>query len=75
MRDSVTFCAGWGTSLKNDDVGPAVLGDWLSVALANGSMKCKPDPEVVGRGLEALQVAVDLMEKGVSAKKLVVEIS
>lgn len=71
---SLTSYAGWGSSLKNDDVGPAVLGDWLSAALADGSMKCKPDPNVVGKGLEALQAAVELMEKGVSAEKLVVEI-
>lgn len=37
-------------------------------------MKCKPDPEVVGKGLEHVQTAIDLQAKGVSAKKLVVEL-
>lgn len=37
-------------------------------------MKCKPDPEIVGNGLEYVQEAVDLMAKGVSAKKLVVKL-
>jgi hypothetical protein len=37
-------------------------------------MKCRPHYEVVGKGLEAVQGAVDLMFKGVSAKKLIVEI-
>ena len=49
--------------------------DWLSPALAKGLMKCKPDPEVVGQGLEKIQDAIDLIGKGVSSKKLVVEIS
>ena len=37
-------------------------------------MKCKPDPEVVGEGLEYVQEALDRMAKGVSAKKLVVKL-
>lgn len=65
---------GWGDSLKNNEVGPTVWDQWLTPALANGSMKCKPDPEVVGQSLDALQAAFDLQAQGVSAKKLVVEI-
>ena len=45
----------------------------MTNALANGSFKCKPDPQVVGKGLESIQKAVDLMGQGVSATKLVVE--
>lgn len=36
-------------------------------------MKCKPDPEVVGKGLESIQKAMN-MAPGVSAKKVVVEL-
>jgi hypothetical protein len=38
-------------------------------------MKCKPDSQVVGEGLEYVQEALDLMAKGVSAKKLVVKLN
>ena len=48
---------------------------WMPAALANGSLKCKPDPKVVGQGLEKIQEACDLIGKGVSATKLVVELS
>lgn len=37
-------------------------------------MKCKPNAEIVGEGLGAIQGALDLMAAGVSAKKLVVKI-
>ncbi|KAJ6509200.1 chaperonin 10-like protein [Mycena vitilis] len=57
-----------------DVVGRAIWEDWLYGALADGSVKCRPHYEVVGRGLEGVQGALDLMGKGVSAKKLVVEI-
>ncbi len=46
----------------------------MTAALANGSLKCKPDPHVVGQGLEAIQEACDMMGKGASAQKFVVEI-
>ncbi|KAI1840996.1 hypothetical protein JX266_012777 [Neoarthrinium moseri] len=61
-------------SFIESEVGRAIWVDWLSDALADGSMKCKPNPELVGRGLEKIQDAVDLMGKGVSAKKLAVEL-
>ncbi|KAK7039691.1 chaperonin 10-like protein [Favolaschia claudopus] len=60
--------------VAKNEVGPKVWGSWLEAALADGSMKCRPRCEVVGKGLEGLQGALDLMFKGVSAKKLVVEI-
>ena len=64
----------WGTSLKDTEVGPAILRDWVPAALANGTLKCKPDAHVAGKGLEACQDAVDLIKKGASAKKFVVEV-
>lgn len=70
----LTSLPGWGDSLKHNSVGPAIWDQWLTAALADGSLKCKPIPEVVGKGLESLQTALDLQAKGVSAKKLVVEL-
>jgi NADPH:quinone reductase-like Zn-dependent oxidoreductase len=50
----------------------AAIWEWLEKALQDGKMKCMPPPEVVGHGLGDVQKAVDLIGKGVSAKKLVV---
>ena len=73
-RPVLTATTAWGDSLKYNEVGPAIWDRWLTPALANGSMRCKPEPEVVGKGLGYIQAAVDLQAKGVSAKKLVVDL-
>lgn len=65
---------GNSTAVKDDPCCAPIWTDWLSSGLADGSMKCKPDPYVVGEGLEYVQEALDLMAKGVSAKKLVVKL-
>lgn len=65
---------GWGDGLEHNEVGPAIWDQWLTPALANGTMRCKLGPEVVGKGLEHVQAALDLQAKGVSAKELVVEL-
>ncbi|TKA76528.1 hypothetical protein B0A55_05668 [Friedmanniomyces simplex] len=69
---TVTYC--WGTTIQHDDVGPAVWGEWVTSALASGALKGKPNAEVVGQGLGAIQEACERIVKGVSAKKLVVEL-
>lgn len=65
----------FGWKPKPNTIEKDVWVDWLSPALDTGLMKCKPDPEVVGSGLESVQAAVDKMCGGVSATKLVVEFS
>lgn len=37
-------------------------------------MKCKPDPEVVGKGLGSIQAGMTEVAGGVSAKKIVIEL-
>lgn len=64
----------FGMELRPNEIGPKVWDEWLTPAMAKGLMKCKPDPEVAGRGLESVQAACDEWAAGVSAKKLVVEI-
>jgi hypothetical protein len=61
----------FSTNYKVDGIDVAIW-KWLENALAEGKIQCMPPHEVVGRGLESVQEAVDLMGKGVSAKKLVV---
>jgi NADPH:quinone reductase-like Zn-dependent oxidoreductase len=48
------------------------IWEWLSKAMEEKWIIYMPQSEVVGEGLEKVQQAVDLLAKGVSAKKLVV---
>jgi len=68
------FTTGYCSTLQHNEVGPAIWGKWLTPALASGLMKCKPDPFVIGHGLESLQAACDKLKAGVSATKVCVEI-
>ncbi|KAH7154797.1 chaperonin 10-like protein [Fusarium sp. MPI-SDFR-AT-0072] len=53
-------------------VGEWIWSNFVPKALANGSFKAKPDASVVGHGLQSIQGALDVQQKGVSAKKIVV---
>ncbi|CAF9912652.1 MAG: hypothetical protein GOMPHAMPRED_007720 [Gomphillus americanus] len=48
-----------------------VYGEVLPKALGNGTFKPKPDPLVIGNGLEYAQEGIDMCKKGVSARKVV----
>ncbi|KAK8093065.1 dehydrogenase azaJ [Apiospora kogelbergensis] len=63
-----------GTTLEGNEVSKAIYEDFLPRALASGQFVAAPQPEIVGKGLEFVQTALDTLRKGVSAKKLVVEI-
>jgi NADPH:quinone reductase-like Zn-dependent oxidoreductase len=62
----------FGSDLKNDNVGEAVFKDFLENALQSRKFVAAPDAEVVGHGLENIQVGFDTLLKGVSAKKIVI---
>ncbi|KAI0836728.1 GroES-like protein [Hypoxylon sp. FL0890] len=56
------------------DTSRVIFGEFLPVALERGGYKVAPKPEVVlTKGLEGIQEALDIVKKGVSAKKIVVE--
>lgn len=46
--------------------------DFLPQALREGRYLAKPDPVVVGEGLESVQAGMDKLKEGVSAGKIVV---
>lgn len=48
--------------------------DFMGEGLTNGKLQTKPDAFVLHRGLERLNDAVDVVRKGVSARKVVVEV-
>lgn len=51
-----------------------LLHTWMAKALENGTLQCKPDPTVIGEGLESIQLGLDVLRKGVSATKIVVRL-
>lgn len=57
---------------SNKHVAEGIWRDFVFKALETGRLQPKPDPEVVGKGLEKVQEAVDTLKRGVSAKKIVV---
>ena len=65
----------FGTTLKANEVGPAIYRDFLPAALADGRYVASPKPTVVGNGLEQIQHALDVQREGVSAAKIVVTLS
>jgi NADPH:quinone reductase-like Zn-dependent oxidoreductase len=62
----------WGSTLMDNEVGPALFRDFLPQALADGRYAAAPPAEVVGHGLASIQPALDALRTGVSARKLVV---
>lgn len=68
----VTMKQAFAPSIKDNHVGKAIFEDYLPRALNNGTFVAAPEPFIAGKGLESLQMAVDLQRKGVSARKVVV---
>ncbi|KAK9312073.1 oxidoreductase [Lipomyces starkeyi] len=63
-----------GGAVIYHETSPATFGAFLPEALAKGLYKVAPVPEVVPtKGLEGIQEALDILKKGVSAKKIVIE--
>ncbi|KAI3335754.1 GroES-like protein [Ustulina deusta] len=60
--------------IKDTSLADAIFGTFLPAALASGQYKCEPRPRVVGRGLESIQSALDIIGRpnSVSCEKLVV---
>ena len=74
VPDGVKAKMVFASTLKDNEVGPAIFGDFLPKALAEGSYQVAPEPWVIGKGLESLQEGLEAQQKGVSAKKIVVTI-
>ncbi|KAF2812633.1 zinc-binding oxidoreductase CipB [Mytilinidion resinicola] len=56
---------------------PVWMGVWLEFfeeGLKDGRLKAKPEPTIIEGGLEKIQEALDLLKKGVSATKVVVQL-
>ncbi|RDH35154.1 GroES-like protein [Aspergillus welwitschiae] len=74
LADGVESKFVFGGDLAENEVGPAIFVDFLPAALKEGSFVSAPKVEVVSEGLESVQEALNVLKKGVSAKKLVVSL-
>jgi hypothetical protein len=62
----------WGIGAPH--IGEAIWHDYIPTALESGKFQAKPDPFIIKGGLAKVQDGVDMLKKGVSAKKIVIEI-
>jgi len=62
----------FAVTILHNEVGPAVYKDFLPEAIGQGKFLAKPDPLVIGHGLEKAQAGMDKLKAGVSAGKVVV---
>lgn len=60
-------------AIEKNEIGPMIHIDYLPKAMEKGFVPV-PEPLVVGKGLETIQKAVETQKKGVSARKVVVEL-
>ncbi|KAJ4287721.1 hypothetical protein N0V90_012425 [Kalmusia sp. IMI 367209] len=63
-----------GSDLMANEVGAAIYEHFLPEALASGKYVAAPKPQVIGHGLEYVQEGLNLVKKGVSNSKLVVNL-
>ena len=68
----VTLSHIFALSISKNEVAPAVWGDYVPRALAQGALVPAPGPLVVGHGLENVQKGLDKNREGVSAAKVVI---
>ncbi|KAJ5107706.1 chaperonin 10-like protein [Penicillium angulare] len=62
------------STTESDNCVSRVYMEFLGPALAKGQFIAAPDAQIVGRGLEKINEALELNQKGVSAKKIVVSL-
>lgn len=65
---------GLDPGFANPEIGDAVWRKYIPEALAKGKFQAKPDPYILKGGLARVQDGINLLRKGVSAKKIVIEI-
>lgn len=63
-----------GTSAAHTEIGAMIYNEFLPEALATGAFVAAPKPNVIGRGLDRIQLAMYTHKRGVSAQKVVVSL-
>jgi NADPH:quinone reductase-like Zn-dependent oxidoreductase len=72
MEGSTVF--GPSVALEDKYIGDVVWAKWVPEALEKGTLKAVPEPLVVGKGLDAVQKGYEEQKKGVSFRKVVIEL-
>ncbi|KAK7224047.1 hypothetical protein V2G26_012050 [Clonostachys chloroleuca] len=55
-----------------NDIAQPVWEEYVTPALEGGQLKCLPQPEIIGHGLEFIQEGLNRSKAGVSGRKLVI---
>ncbi|KAJ5996792.1 zinc-binding oxidoreductase CipB [Penicillium canescens] len=70
-----TYISSYGIAFPpNERIGEAIWEGFVPEALASGQLQAKPDPMVLGHGLENIQKGLDRQKAGVSAQKIIITI-
>ncbi|GKT54083.1 alcohol dehydrogenase [Colletotrichum tofieldiae] len=72
--ETIFVMPSWNEEEKSDQF-RYWMGTWLRENLAKGTVRPSPEARVVGKGLEAINTGLDMLLKGVSCTKLVVEVA
>lgn len=77
MNPLLTNCAanGLDPGFVDFDLGDHIWRKFIPQALAAGKFQAKPDPLVLEGGLERVQEGINMVRKGVSAQKIVIEVA
>ena len=73
MPEGVSWKNVFALTVAHNEVGAHIWGEYVPRALADGRLKAKPEAVVAGKGLESIEKGVEMVRKGVSARKVVVE--
>jgi NADPH:quinone reductase-like Zn-dependent oxidoreductase len=73
LPEGISFKMAWAI-VSPPELGLAIYQKFLPDALAKGVYVSFPEPVVVGKGLEHIQNGMDILSKGISAKKIVVSL-
>lgn len=76
LPDNVQAQGLFAVTIATDEkeVGDAVWRKYVPEALADGRLQAKPDPIVIGKGLDKVQEGLDKQKAGVSAGKIVIDL-
>ncbi len=64
----------WGTALVEESLGTEIFTQFAETALADGRLKTVPEPFITGYRLEDIPDSMEVLRKGISARKVVIEL-
>ena len=73
MQTDLTVAMRYGTD--QEKLGQLFFNEWLEKAMKDGTVIPAPQIEIVDGGVETAQKVFDMLKKGVSGRKLVVQVA